>query len=720
MTGVGSRPHDAGAVKEIRIALVCYGGVSLAIYMHGITKEIHKLVKASDRFGNNPQENPFPLGRTEHVYWNLLRQMSDRDMVRTRVVTDVISGTSAGGINGVFLGKALAHDLPQDALRDLWLTKGDLGKLLRGPRFLPARVRFLYFLLDVLARTPLGARPPLRGDEMCRWLYDALAEMDQGDHGSLVPSDQSLELFVTVTDIRGYRRYVPVTGRLIADRTHRGVLQFTFDHAGRDCFGDGHNGALAFAARATSSFPGAFPPVSIADFSRFLGPRRGFDGEAFSRDFFPEYTLWGERAEDTHFLDGGVLDNFPFEHAIGAIVRKPASTEVDRWLLYIEPDPADPPPKRRRWRGRGPSSKEPSWLGTIWSALSGIPRLEPIGDGLLRLRAFNEKVSYISDLTATHSAEVEACLNEVRERIGADLSRASQVRPLTQELHERARQASGSAYATYVQLKLQAVSRDLASMVAGHFGYPRESAHAGFVRSVLRAWIRARHPFDAGEDAQKRVADFLGTYDLQYGERRLRFVIQGVNELYAEAGGRPEYREELDTAKRALYELLGSLRAAAAPVAVAGSVGGAPFQLFDATRVSTAIEEGRDPAHFADEHAEELSALVDAIGRHLDAELAGFSERLWERFDAATQGCPGHLRRALLVRFLGFPLWDTLIFPVMSLSEVAQMSPIRVGRISPDDATLLSTPGREKLKGVAVHHFGAFFDRGARENDYLW
>ena len=33
--------------KELRIALVCFGGVSLAVYMHGITKEILKLARAS-------------------------------------------------------------------------------------------------------------------------------------------------------------------------------------------------------------------------------------------------------------------------------------------------------------------------------------------------------------------------------------------------------------------------------------------------------------------------------------------------------------------------------------------------------------------------------------------------------------------------------------------------------------------------------------------------
>jgi len=35
---------------ELRLALVCYGGVSLAVYMHGVTKELHKLVQASRAF----------------------------------------------------------------------------------------------------------------------------------------------------------------------------------------------------------------------------------------------------------------------------------------------------------------------------------------------------------------------------------------------------------------------------------------------------------------------------------------------------------------------------------------------------------------------------------------------------------------------------------------------------------------------------------------------
>src|SRR5262249_58313744 len=36
--------------KELRLALVCYGGVSLVLYMHGVIKEILKLARASKAY----------------------------------------------------------------------------------------------------------------------------------------------------------------------------------------------------------------------------------------------------------------------------------------------------------------------------------------------------------------------------------------------------------------------------------------------------------------------------------------------------------------------------------------------------------------------------------------------------------------------------------------------------------------------------------------------
>ena len=42
--------------------------------------------------------------------------------------------------------------------------------------------------------------------------------------------------------------------------------------------------------------------------------------------------------------------------------------------------------------------------------------------------------------------------------------------------------------------------------------------------------------------------------------------------------------------------------------------------------------------------------------------------------------------------------------------------------MSPRDARLLTPldPDKPKLDGVGIMHFGAFFNRAGRENDYLW
>src|SRR3954449_6759845 len=80
----GIRMTDNGAAAaaaaepttELRLALVCYGGVSLAVYMHGVTKELHKLVCAARAFDNDSATNRFHEGQTEAVYFEALRSIS--------------------------------------------------------------------------------------------------------------------------------------------------------------------------------------------------------------------------------------------------------------------------------------------------------------------------------------------------------------------------------------------------------------------------------------------------------------------------------------------------------------------------------------------------------------------------------------------------------------------------------------------------------------------
>ena len=43
-----------------------------------------------------------------------------------------------------------------------------------------------------------------------------------------------------------------------------------------------------------------------------------------------------------------------------------------------------------------------------------------------------------------------------------------------------------------------------------------------------------------------------------------------------------------------------------------------------------------------------------------------------------------------------------------------------MSQFSPLTASVLQPPPDGKLKGVTLHHFGAFLDPAWRENDYLW
>src|SRR6266508_5691080 len=93
--------------KELRIALVCFGGISLAVYMHGISKEILKLVRASsalhaiaDRsrrakasFFDGVDRND-PEYDTEGTYFELLREIGRT--TEMRVVVDIIAGALGG------------------------------------------------------------------------------------------------------------------------------------------------------------------------------------------------------------------------------------------------------------------------------------------------------------------------------------------------------------------------------------------------------------------------------------------------------------------------------------------------------------------------------------------------------------------------------------------------------------------------------------------------
>src|SRR5690349_8590406 len=98
--------------REIRLALVMTGGVSLAVWEGGVSSEIYRAVAG------------------EGLYGNLL------EATKSTMSVDIITGASAGGLNGAFLALAvLRHADPQifGALSSIWLEDGAMDKLARKP-----------------------------------------------------------------------------------------------------------------------------------------------------------------------------------------------------------------------------------------------------------------------------------------------------------------------------------------------------------------------------------------------------------------------------------------------------------------------------------------------------------------------------------------------------------------------------------------------------------
>jgi hypothetical protein len=96
---------------------------------------------------------------------------------------------------------------------------------------------------------------------------------------------------------------------------------------------------------------------------------------------FEKYSQMNVDVASVPFIDGSVLNSRPFREAITAIRGRPAFREVDRRVIYIDPNPAPV--------GSSAHHGLPGFFGTLKGALSDIPLAEPIKDELEWIAAFN-------------------------------------------------------------------------------------------------------------------------------------------------------------------------------------------------------------------------------------------------------------------------------------------------------------------------------------------
>ncbi|GGO12868.1 hypothetical protein GCM10007972_18370 [Iodidimonas muriae] len=723
--------------RELRLALVCYGGVSLAVYMHGITKEILKLVRASracqdasmrsDGTACSYEETGAKESEevdSERIYFDMLCHI--REQVDLRVVVDVLAGASAGGINAVMLARALAYDLSLDEHRDLWLNLADVSELLepkgRAKLWSKPYMRWFFWGLtqwhknreealgdlsrnrEVLEKLSLFTRskwfePPFSGTRMSEMMLDAVTKMGKvgNNPSSLLPKGQVLDLLVTATDFWGHREAILLHDPPIIDeREHRHILQFSYvqkvDGSIKSQLGDDDQASLAFAARATSCFPGAFPPARLAEMDDVVARRKvDWKGRpAFVSENFAALIDAGEDPEEAAFIDGSVLMNKPISLAIEAVQSKAAHREVDRRLVYIEPNP----------EVRRSSEREvPGFFKTVKGAMSDIPRNQPIRDDLEFLADFN---SHVRTQRQVIQAVRPTVMRMITELMGDRLDAAPDVGSLITwrgTANECAARDASYTYDGYARIKVLSVLSD----VAGRLQQCARLRDRLESEAVVDAWawrVGVRPVGNASEQAVRNEGvawiHFLRRFDIRYRVRRLRFVIRRINELYGELtadskGGIRLARAWLNSLKSSLYQQIDDLRNRAT--------------------------WPRCPDRIKEEAIEELLESMALQMGLVDADI-GVDQLLAH----AGEHCPDKtLWREIVIAYLGFAYYDVLIFPMAQWKTLDELDEIKVDRISVNDAnTLRKGSSREILKGVELGNFGAFFSRQFRENDYLW
>lgn len=695
--------------RELRLALVCYGGISLAVYMHGVVKEIWHLARAS----RAAHDGDASLTASAAVYRAMLAEIATVADIRLRVLVDIVAGASAGGINGVFLAQAIASGQSLDPLTALWLRDADIEALIDPARSPASRMtkpwaRPIAWMalgrdgddlsdIDVAARDEVRRKlelfvrarwfePPFGGPTMVGMLLDAFAAMADGPVGPrLLPPGQPLDLSVTVTDFAGHPELLRLNSPPeVVETEHRLVVGFS-DHGGGTLADPAE---LAFAARATSSFPGAFPPFSVTELDRVL-LERGCDWpgrDAFLARVLPRQSAIG-MAETAVLIDGSVLANAPFAPAIEALRERPARRQVDRRFVYLDPAP-------NHKFGLGSAAKgPPGFFQTILGALSELPRKQPIRDNLDALQRRSERIERMLAIVEGIRGEVEA---QVEQLFGytlfLDWPTPARIAGWRRRAQAQASARAGYGHAAYALLKIDGVIDRLAervALLAGDAAPDRVRRARARIAAAVRLDDADRFVAHGGGAAPDTLA-FLRTHDLAFRIRRLRLLTRRLSDL---EGDHP--RDALEPMRDAIYHSL------------------AAYLECERTDRYAALKP------LAADAQGDAADLVARLGAAMD--LAALDEQTDARLSIGLAACAKDVRRAMLLAYLGFPFFDIATLPLLGGEGLDEFDPIRVDRIAPDDAPSIRAGGAEAtLKGIRFNNFGAFFSRAYRENDYLW
>lgn len=395
---------------ELRIALSMRGGVSLAVWIGGAVEELDRLTRAKAS-----EYDPCTDIGPPNTYAALLSLGGYQ-----RAALDVITGASAGGLNGVVLAASRAYGFKFSAMLPIWVRLADIELLTRDP-------------VTTFADPETGkkSRRPeslLKGDAYfeARLRTELRRLVREGTEGYAVADPFDLILSATLvnpkyetTDVDPFsplpevRRSANFHFRFLGELGDNGG-----DFQGRgDAVGplvDSTVALLAKAGRSTSSFPVAFEPARVG---------------AESARVFSDPPGLGEPAQ--RVLDGGVLDNIPVTKAIEAIAAAPSTGLADRWLVFLHPSPGA---RAERAATQSAVRASPQAFGTLLVTAGAAFGQESLLDDLDELERHNAEAArqrkrreaLLSPVVAPHlpGSGERLCATSESALAGSQLTRA--------------------------------------------------------------------------------------------------------------------------------------------------------------------------------------------------------------------------------------------------------------------------------------------------------
>ena len=738
-------PTEQGDVfgRTLRVALAMRGGISLAVWIGGAVAELDvfrriRLVRVDGKIRAYLAYTPEPgkeadeeaLYRRADIYARMLLARG-----YDTIEFDILAGASAGGLNGVLYAVAQRAGANVDSMLDVWLEAGDIWTLLRR-------------------HGVHGVDSVLRGDEyFWRQMQAELAGLysKPGRNGAHVSQRVTLDLSATITDgvdvpdgdsQEGYGHFHFIGTDECASEPHPTLL------AGREIPREAESGddpsivRLAYAARTTSAFPGAFEPALVASYAIT-------DPSELATSFTDlSFAFAAHRSQATpafHVVDGGVKDNIPIDRAFRSIKRSPFDDFSTRTLLYLDPSAVAAASVVLPAQGASaPGVRPASDRKVSFSRNDSLSHF--IGATITSLKKFALRESGEQEIQAVEDFRRGLLAAEARSRAAAQSMRPAGCGFLPEDA-EAAIASYVRARATADVIVLDDILQHPAQWQLGT-NLPsrrlRMAANA-HIRELVEQQLLDAYGRNPCPDAKTIAAIAKGPQALQDTVRSaagwLRFLEEAT--FYVSPETRQDFapsfdllRAKIDAAGRAARaareRFLDDLLAAAVARQLAGDDEGAARAIVDHWTTPQPIHDALWTADLA-EAVDGLQLVTRAL-QVVCEEASPINLSIWSKRPLEETFHVNDL--APFVAGLGIPepLSDLRFRSITSSEEPSETLPLSDLRDSREIARARSAlkgpagPTRwndvlgaeTKLGGIALHNFGGFLSREWRRKDWWW